>query len=263
MSMQVRMLCPKHPVRFAVVVSVGLLLLGMLPWNAFLPELWAAWLPLFLRMALCLILIRRLGLWGTAGFRREGYGRGLLYGLPFYVIGLGSMGMSLLGAAGQLQFVSWRRFILFAFSMLLVGLNEELWLRSLVLHFLRGQQKGEWRALVMSAMIFGAIHFINLFAMPPLNVLLQAVNATAAGLLFGAIFLRCGNFWAVSTVHALVDFLSLLVGECFRGAATVLTAQLTPLAAVFMLLGGIGIPVAAALWLMKKPSACHLPWDKV
>jgi membrane protease YdiL (CAAX protease family) len=64
-----------------------------------------------------------------------------------------------------------------------------------------------WRAAVLSSVIFGAMHLLNLlFGADPTATLLQAVYATALGFGFAAVTLRTGILWPVIVTHALVDF---------------------------------------------------------
>ena len=48
-----------------------------------------------------------------------------------------------------------------------------------------------WKAIIMSAIIFGLIHIPNLFFMEPLTVIVQVINAMSAGILFAVIFVKC------------------------------------------------------------------------
>ena len=39
-------------------------------------------------VVLCCILIKKLGIQSGAGFTKSGFGKGILYGIPFFVIGI-------------------------------------------------------------------------------------------------------------------------------------------------------------------------------
>ena len=83
----------------------------------------------------CIGMIKGTGLWNTAGFQKQGFGKGLLYGSPFLVIGLGSIIVSNIGVDfSKLAFISAGNMLLFTINMLFVGVNEEIWMRSFVLN---------------------------------------------------------------------------------------------------------------------------------
>lgn len=68
---------------------------------------------------------------------------------------------------GQLSFLGISHLVLFTINMLLVGANEEIWMHSLVLNSFISKygagKKSLWKAIIMSAIIFGLIHIPNFF----------------------------------------------------------------------------------------------------
>ena len=204
----------------------------------------------------CIMGIRVFGIWDTAGFQRAGFGKGLLYGSPFLVIGLGSVVVSNIGVDfSKLSFISAGNMVLFTINMLFVGMNEEIWMRSLVLNGLLRKYgedgKGCWKAIIISALIFGAIHIPNIFFMNLVTLCVQVINAASAGVLFGVIFIRSKNIWAGIIVHALVDWCSLFVGNCFVGADTVLSMEMTAGQGAGIVLLGSLPPILIACLLMS------------
>lgn len=211
----------------------------------------------------CVILIRLMGLSNTAGFRKKGFCKGLLYGSPFLVIGLGSVLVSNLGVDfSTLKHIGIVNSVLFTVNMLFVGMNEEIWMRGLILNALirkYGESyKGIWKSLLISALIFGAIHIPNLFFMNPLTLLVQVVNAAAGGILFGAIYIKSRNLWAGITIHAIVDWCSLFIGNCFRGTESIISMDMTlPQAFAIIALGSLP-PILISLLLLRKTKEPHL-----
>lgn len=199
----------------------------------------------------CLFFIWCLGLLKEAGFTGKGFGRGLLLGIPFYIIGIcaavvGNMGTDF--SALTMRPVSF--LLIFTLNMFFVGMNEEILMRALVLNVLRekyGKDKqGEMRAILWSALIFGLIHLPNIFFMSPITVVVQAINAASAGVLFAVIYLKSGNFWANVLIHMIVDFLSLFVGQCFISGASVLSVELTVISGLVMVIAGSLPPLVVA-----------------
>lgn len=204
----------------------------------------------------CVLLIRFLGLQETAGFTRKGFAKGLLYGSPFLVIGIASVFVSNAGVDfSTLTHISVVNSLLFTINMLFVGMNEEIWMRALILNALM-RKYGDtypkvWKSLIISALIFGAIHLPNIFFMNPLTLLVQVVNAAAGGILFGAIFIKSKNIWAGITIHALVDWCSLFIGNCFIGTESIISMTMTIQQAVVIIALG-SLPPILISWLLLR-----------
>lgn len=199
----------------------------------------------------CMFFLWSFGLLKKVGFTSAGLGRGLLLGIPFYVIGIcaaivGNLGTDL----GTLTLRPVSFLLLFALNMFFVGMNEEVMMRALVLNVFRMKygetDEGNKKAVLLSALIFGLIHLPNVFFMSPTTVVVQAVNAASAGVLFAVIYLKSGNLWANIIIHMVVDFLSLFVGQCFISGASVLSVELSAAGAVGMILAGSLPPLIVA-----------------
>lgn len=208
-------------------------------------------------IVLCIIAIRLLGWWDTAGFQRHRFFLGLLYGSPFLVMGIASVILSNAGMdLSQLTFISWRHAAMFTLNMILVGMNEEIWMRALILNGLVRKygrsKKAVWKAILVSALIFGAIHIPNVFFMDPLTLLVQVVNAAAGGVLFAAIFIKTNNITANIVLHAIVDWCSLFIAQCFIGADSVLSMQMSGLQALGIMVAGSAPPILISIALLHK-----------
>lgn len=204
----------------------------------------------------CIFFLWCLGFRKKAGFIRAGFGRGLLLGTPFYVIGIcaavvGNMGTDF----SELTMRPVSFLLVFTLNMFFVGMNEEVLMRALVLNVLCDKygetDKGEKRAVLLSALIFGLIHLPNIFFMSPVTVVVQAVNAASAGVLFAVIYLKSGNLWANIIIHMVVDFLSLFVGQCFISGASVLSVELTVGSGIGMVIAG-SLPPLVVAWFYQK-----------
>lgn len=208
-------------------------------------------------VSICCLLIKKLQIWDSAGFNKTGFIKGLLYGIPFIIIGIASVFVSNLGIKlSELNFLGFPHFIIFTINMILVGANEEIWMRSLVLNALISKygtdKKSLWKAIIISAVIFGLIHIPNIFFMEPLTLLVQVINAMSAGILFAVIFIKSNNIWAGIIIHGLVDWCSLFVGNCFSGGNTVLSMNMTGSQAISIILAGSLPPIICSIIFMKK-----------
>ena len=109
---------------------------------------------------------------------------------------------------------------IYTLTMFLVGLNEEVIVRGVVLNLLldrfTNSRKGVLWAIILSSLIFGCCHIPNVMAgIPFKSVLIQTVQATLMGIVFAAIYLRSGNIWICIIAHAAVDFAGLMASGVF------------------------------------------------
>lgn len=110
--------------------------------------------------------------------------------------------------------------LIYVLTMFLVGLNEEVIVRGVVLNLLLDRfsdtKKGVLGAVLISSLIFGCAHIPNVLAGVPLSsALIQSLQATLLGVLFAAIYLRSGNLWICIIAHAGTDFAGLLASGVF------------------------------------------------
>lgn len=248
----------KHPILFSFLIcAVTLLISTVTTWDEKPVMGVDKLLGDSLITLFCLIVIKKLGIWETAGFRKTGLGKGIVLGIPFIIIGLAGAYIGNIGiAVNQLKLISISNTVLFTFNMLMVGVNEEITMRSLVLNNLlvnnEKTHEGILRAVLISALIFGAIHLPNAFFMSPIAVIVQAINAAAAGTLFAAIYIRSKNIWPGIIIHMLVDWLALFVEQCFYGGSSVLSVQMSLGQGLIMILLGSILPVVIALFLLRR-----------
>jgi membrane protease YdiL (CAAX protease family) len=66
---------------------------------------------------------------------------------------------------------------------------------------------GIMRAVLMSSLVFGIVHLINLAVSPyaVISTLSQVAYSFLMGVFFSAVYLRSGNLWSVIALHALYD----------------------------------------------------------
>ncbi len=250
--------CKQHAILSSIVISILLVFfLRYIPWKDMFMQPYANWMAYMTRALVCTIFIGLFGIGKSAGFQKKGFGKSLFYGIPFYIIAIGSAVLSNLGVNfGSLQFVSWKSLLIFTLTIFWVSINEEMWLRAFILNLLSERfgstKRNEWKAIIISALIFGGMHLVNLGHIDFTNVIVQIINACAGGILFGAIFIKLRNIWALIMIHFLVDWISLVIGECFVGTSTVLSVQMSPLVIVVTILGGVFVPVIFAGIIMKS-----------
>jgi hypothetical protein len=148
------------------------------------------------------VIVTRLGWWREIGFRSAESPAALLLYLPAFILPLGSLtfGIALSALPALLNFA-----LLAAAS----GFVEEDTFRGLVLRaFL---PRGPWRAVLISAALFGAVHALNVLAgYEPLYALVQIAYALAIGFGFGAMVVKGRLLWPLIVAHALGNFFAFI-----------------------------------------------------
>lgn len=100
-------------------------------------------------------------------------------------------------------------FLVFALS---VGLYEEIVFRGLIFGLFRKyfgeSKKGIYTSVLLSALIFGCVHFLNLIVYPGLIIttIAQVISASFVGVLFAVIYFRTENLLPCIILHTIFDF---------------------------------------------------------
>lgn len=139
-----------------------------------------------------------LGWWGLVGFGRLGHASDLWHVAPLLLpvaINL-AFGFEITASALLLQLLA---------ASLLIGFAEESIFRGLMLNALKA--RGPWTAAIVTTVLFGLSHSLNLLSgRSGVDILIQVAYALAIGFGFAAVALRTGLIWPLVIVHALIDF---------------------------------------------------------
>ena len=202
---------------FIAFLVIDLLLHGIAALLNLLPDL----LPLkFLSQALLIAIpVAIVFLFGFRGaFQRKNFFRGVFCGLPYIVWYSVTLALLLAKTLGNSEATlqPWYLILYSLFSILGVGIREECIYRATVQNIVAKKYansvKGIWITAIVGAFIFGIMHAGNFFTTTtsPSSIVMQIISAMFIGLVFGAIYLRSGNLWAVILIHTLIDAASLV-----------------------------------------------------
>ncbi|QVM85736.1 CPBP family intramembrane glutamic endopeptidase [Novosphingobium decolorationis] len=141
------------------------------------------------------------------------------------------------------------------FNTFLVGFSEEVMFRGVLFRALLENLR-IWPAIIVTSVLFGAVHSLNGFNTGDWSgALLQSVAAAMSGMIFIAIVVRTGSIWPAIIYHWLWDGVLFLMGvasaldEEHAAASEVAVSGLG--AVVFPLM--IALPnFLWALWLLRK-----------
>lgn len=101
--------------------------------------------------------------------------------------------------------------------VVLIGLFEEIFFRGIIenelLEKYSSNKKEILISIIISGVVFGAVHLTNLLAgQDLLTTMMQFVQTTAIGILFGMVYYKTRNIWAMIFLHSFYDF-SVLLSE--------------------------------------------------
>jgi membrane protease YdiL (CAAX protease family) len=189
-----------------ILISIPVMILGELGENAKLALLSFERLVI---TALFVFLLNRFGWLHPAGFRRPDRPR------RWAVIVLPSLFLCLTLPYAYTRSLTFdlsdpAKVAVTFLNALAIGLVEETIFRGVILYaFLRlwgDSQRGLARTMVVSSLLFGAIHLVNLLAGAPVeDVLSQTIFTTFLGFFLAAVVLYARSIWPAIVVHGLID----------------------------------------------------------
>ena len=158
--------------------------------------------------------------------KKEKFWNSIKVGMPFFLMAVMLVLVNTLGLK-SFNIGNIVSLIIFVFF---VGIYEELLCRGWLLNtFVRKRNKKYGQvilSIVLSALIFGCMHFLNMFAGQTFfATLMQVFQTTAMGFLLGGIYYRTKNIYSVMFLHGFFDF-GVMLGEmnmlrdCTYGEAT-------------------------------------------
>ena len=145
-----------------------------------------------------ILLLTFMGWWKVVGFRPAAKPEGLLY----YIIPFLPMFINLIPGV---QITSLLFLLEVLATTLMVGFVEETFFRGLMLNALKAH--GFWRAAILTSVLFGLTHALNLAAGKSVaDQVAQIIYALAIGFAFAALVLKKGLLWPLVIAHFLIDF---------------------------------------------------------
>ncbi len=146
--------------------------------------------------------------------KSEKLGKGFKLGLPIIFIGLVILILNITTIYKEINIPVILNLATFCF---LIGIAEEFlcrgWLLNEFLERFKDSKKNIILSIVLSSLVFGAMHITNIFVGQTLiDTLVQILNATFIGIIFACIYYKTKNIWSVVLIHAFWDF-SIMIGE--------------------------------------------------
>ena len=172
-------------------------------------------------VAIYIVFLLAFGLKKSLRFSLKSCGEGLVVGgaftawtvfnIVFYMIkGIKDYGTPLMETKG---------IILFVIAITIgAGMGEEFLTRGVLFNFFKSAIGNTKAGIIISmtipSIVFGLVHLTNLKpGCDPTPIYTQVIYAIGIGFFFNALYVRCGNIWVCSLLHAVFD-LSLMVYFC-------------------------------------------------
>jgi len=189
-------------VALELVIILGYLLTGTIASLLKLTSLALYGIVNFGLAIIAIALMTGMGWWQTVGFRRPSKVSDFWYYLPPFL-------PVLINFIPGVWINSTRHLIVVIGVTLLVGFVEESFFRGLMLNTLIS--RGAWKAVAITALLFGMTHAINGLTGKDLTATaVQIFYAIAIGLAFAALALRKGLIWPLILAHFLTDSINML-----------------------------------------------------
>lgn len=170
---------------------------------------------------------------------------GLLFSIPAFIIAINNFPFSQVFKGEARITGEWWTLLLLILECLCVGFFEEMAFRGVVFLSLlkRNPRSKSWAALsvIISSIVFGLVHMINLFESSPGSVFMQIGYSSLIGAMCSVVLVKTANIWLCVLIHALFNFCGAVVPRCGEGEiwdmfTVVITAILSVLVTVYMII---------------------------
>jgi uncharacterized protein len=164
------------------------------------------WFVMLIGTALTVFFVVRYFGWQAVGFRQLRPRQLLWLALPLAIL-VGMWSALIKGLVSTpLSAEQWQLFAIAGFTTFLVGVNEEIMYRGMVLHgFLT--TRSVTKAMLTSAIAFSLLHAVNIFGgVPVIGVPFQLALTFLFGCFFAPLMLKLNNIVPLIIFHWLWDF---------------------------------------------------------
>lgn len=216
--------------------------------NIKLDPLYKTLIGQFIEALVISIFITKVHLWDSIGIKRGFPLKSLVYMLPFLLL----IGLQLINGIKTREP---SRFVIFFILTAFTGFCEETMFRGVIYNSLR--KHGKAFALLLSSILFGLAHLMNVFTGVDARLVLLDVLATFGfGLVFAVAYEYTGTILPLIIVHLLINFSSYITRDYIMAEAPAKYTMDSALPNV--ILAAILIIWGLAVTLVKKNSSSSL-----
>lgn len=164
--------------------------------------------------AIIIISLRKI--WPQLKIKKENFLIGIKRGMPIIVIAAFVLIVNVVKIFidGNLNIPNFISLVLVSIS---IGIAEELifrgWLQNEIMNKCGDNKKGILITILVSGLLFGLFHLINVLSGQDLfTSIIQVIQTSAIGILFCSVYYTSRNIWSLIFLHSFYDF-SVLLGE--------------------------------------------------
>ena len=192
--------------------------------------------------------------------KKDKFFTGIKLGLPMLVLSVIIMISNII----SLEEFHLIKFINVLLLSLFVGIAEEFlcrgWLQNEFIEKYSKNKKMVLTSIVLSSLVFGFMHILNLGAQSLFETILQVINALGVGFLLGVLYYKTKNIWSVIFLHSFYDFAIFLgqmndIKDCTYGTPTTPILIVESLSIIFINF----LWISAAVKVIQK---CDFPDQK-
>ncbi len=243
-----------------VITFFGMLFIGVgLEAMGIGNEFWANGIARILAACILLWIFKKRNPKISIGMGKRGWVLGLLLGWPIYI-------GTIINSWDSIEAIDWiiaiapsqLDYIGYVVYVLSIGLFEEALLRGVVLNKMRNAwgntKRGIYASVIVSSLLFGLFHLINLLDKPWLVVATwtQVSYAFIFGFIFAAIYIRTKNLWTVIVFHALFDITGCLEDLFIRQISEKISPDISVMDGIMTLLPFLFLLAIGMFYIRKE-----------
>ena len=174
---------------------------------------------------------------------RQGCWRSIAFCLPAFAVAINNFPFSQIIKGGAVIDAPAWKIALLLFECMCIGFFEEIAFRGVVLLRLirRKPENRAWvfLSIVLSSVIFGLVHLINLYNSSPSAVFMQIGYSALIGAMCSVVLIKTADIWLCIVLHGIFNFGGAVVQYCGSGEiwdtfTVVITAVIAVATALYM-----------------------------
>ncbi len=187
--------------------------------------------------------------------------KSILFALPAFLISVNNFPFSTVIKGEAVVTENVGMVLLLLLECIAVGFFEETAFRGVVfLGLLKKDPENRlwaFKSIVISSVVFGLVHLVNLFESSPTAVLMQIGYSALIGAMCSVVLMKTANIWICVAIHALFNFCGAVIprlgeGEIWDTFTIVLTVIVSLAVTVYMVIFFVKDEMSVVKGIYKK-----------
>ena len=163
----------------------------------------------FIAFFVLLVIVRIIGLSKNIPWNIKGVYKGLLIGLSFIIFAIVQLVLMYNNTINKTVYIKLIGIVISLIYCISIALWEELLCRGIILTSIlkkwKDKNKGVFKAVLISSLIFGCAHIITALNGNLTSSLIQVFYATVMGILLGIIYIKTRSLYSVIVIHFILN----------------------------------------------------------